>query len=127
MSVGSRLLRLPPELRDAVYHFVALDDRLAFADHIRRPPLLRTCKQLRQEYASIFFAHEFVVFDAYYPETDWWSLVGGKSAKMDLFGRARFIDMAGFCNSLAGAQRHCQKYCNPLTEEEVTTGGRGAC
>lgn len=110
MSGGSRLLLLPPELRDAVYHFVALDDRLAFADHLRRPSMLRICKQLRREYASIFFADDLVAFDAYYAETNEWATVVAKAAKLDLFGRARFVDMAGQVNSPAGAQRYCQRY-----------------
>lgn len=111
MSGGSRLLHLPPELRDAVYHYVALDDRLAFADIIRRPSMLQTCKQVRREYASIFFADDHIAFDAYYVETNGWAAVTSKGAKLDLFGRARFVDMAGLVNSPAAAQRYCQKYC----------------
>lgn len=104
------LLGLPAELRDEILGFVALDDRIAFADHFRRPSLLQVCKQLREEHASVFFADDLVTFDAYYPETASWCAVAGKAAKMDLFERATgWADMIGIVNSAAGAKRYCQK------------------
>lgn len=115
MAAGSPLLELPAELLDEVYHYVALNDRLAFADRTSRLPLLRTCRQLREEYATIFFAGDFVKMDAYYPETDSWCAVIDNAAKMDLFCRARFVDMAGKVNSRAGAQRHCQNVSECMT------------
>lgn len=112
-------MRLPAELRDEIYHFVALNDCFVFADHVHRPSLLQACRQLREEYACVFFADGLVAFDEYHLETDAWSVVLGKTAKMDVFARSLFVDMAGLVNSLAGAQRYCQKRCERTASPHV--------
>ncbi|KAK5122619.1 hypothetical protein LTR85_003882 [Meristemomyces frigidus] len=55
---ASPLLKLPPELRNQIYYFAALDAIPAHADyHAPKPPaLLTVSRQIRQEFSSLYFS-----------------------------------------------------------------------
>ncbi|KAK3677649.1 hypothetical protein LTR78_002499 [Recurvomyces mirabilis] len=65
---NSRLLRLPPELRNRIYGLVLLDEvqefRFSFHHYPTYPPVLQVCQQIRHEALCIYFrsAHfEFII------------------------------------------------------------------
>ncbi|KAK4561046.1 hypothetical protein LTR86_005001 [Recurvomyces mirabilis] len=65
---NSRLLRLPPELRNRIYGLVLLDEvqefRFSFHHYSTYPPLLQACQQIRHEALCIYFRSadfEFII------------------------------------------------------------------
>lgn len=59
------LLTLPPELRNSIYRYV-LVPRGSFMitkDNYMQPPLLRTCRQLRQEASGIYYEENYFKID----------------------------------------------------------------
>lgn len=66
----SRLLALPAELRNKIYHFSLVDeDEIFITSELKPPSLLSTCRQVRNEALQIYyfansFAHEIKNCDA---------------------------------------------------------------
>lgn len=67
---GSRLLSLPPELRNNIYHLVLVEPRAIVIDDQRPPPpepgLLSVCKQIRSEAIGVYFKanlFRFIIHD----------------------------------------------------------------
>jgi hypothetical protein len=56
-------LDLPPELRNRIYDLVFSEFKLELVLSATqpRPPLLRTCRQIRQEASSLYYARSFLV------------------------------------------------------------------
>lgn len=102
------LLVLPAELRIRVYKYVVIGDLQTFADKMSKPGLLKTSRQLREEYSDVFFSDEALKIDAYYGEGDAWHQVRGKQAKRAIFEECIFTDLLDFW-SLASARRYCQR------------------
>jgi hypothetical protein len=63
-SVG--FLSLPPELRNRIYDLVLgeFDIELVLSKSQPRPPLLRTCRQIRAEASMLYYARTFLVTSA---------------------------------------------------------------
>ncbi|KAK5117159.1 hypothetical protein LTR85_008927 [Meristemomyces frigidus] len=59
----SRLLALPPELRDEIYRFALVEEKIVVdATRHTTPGVLRTCRQIRKEASPIFYRENaFVV------------------------------------------------------------------
>ena len=104
----SPLLRLPVELRCQIYDFVVPSDLQSFADRMATPGLLKTSKQIRDEYSDVFFGSEFLKLDAYFGEVGVWQQVKTKQVKRAIFETSIFTDMSEFW-SLASARRYCQR------------------
>lgn len=102
----SQFLALPAELRNRCYEFLVLSDLQAFADNAIRPALLKSSRQLANEYSGIFFDSELLKFDSYAGET--WQQIRNKQAKRHIFETGVFMDMLDFW-SLASARRYCQR------------------
>ncbi|KAK5127348.1 hypothetical protein LTR85_006687 [Meristemomyces frigidus] len=63
---SSRLLSLPPEMRNRIYRAVLVEDgiRIEAPNHIPLPPaLLQTCRQIRRECRGIFLKENEFMFD----------------------------------------------------------------
>lgn len=63
-TMASRLLQLPPELRNIIYRrAVVTSNKIRIkSDCIREPPLLLVCKQIRQEACDLYYyENEFTV------------------------------------------------------------------
>lgn len=99
-------LALPAELRLLCYELVVDDDLHQFAASFRKPSLLHVCRQLRNEYAGVFF--NGVTIDSYYHETACWVPVSGKAAKMAIVEQCKFTHLVSY-SSLASAQRYCER------------------
>ena len=58
--------KIPPELRNVIYHYLLPTDETfyhGYSDHVKPPPLLQVCRQIREEASAIYYAeNEFVVF-----------------------------------------------------------------
>lgn len=102
------LLSLPPELRNQIYDEVVVDDLFRFAATFGLPPLLKVCKQLRDEYCGVFFSDENLTLNAYYHETGCWDIITGKWQKLYLIERCLFKHLVSY-SSLASAQRYCER------------------
>jgi len=62
----SPLLRLPPELRNAIYSYVLVDPpEVLVTNHWRPPALLSMSKQVRREALKIYFAENIFRIDMY--------------------------------------------------------------
>ena len=60
------LLRLPPELRNAIYSYVLVDPpEVLVTNHWRPPALLSMSKQVRREALKIYFAENIFRIDMY--------------------------------------------------------------
>jgi hypothetical protein len=68
----SSLLTLPAELRTRIYECHLPDALAVFADTTEPPTLLQTSRQLRSEFADVFYGSECLKLDAYYSNTDAW-------------------------------------------------------
>lgn len=55
---GSRLLQLPPELRNMIWEYAVVDSRIITIDTngLQEPSLLTTSKEIRQEAVTIFYS-----------------------------------------------------------------------
>ncbi|KAK4545262.1 hypothetical protein LTR36_003442 [Oleoguttula mirabilis] len=62
---NSRFLKLPPELRNRIYYLAALDALPAHIDfQTQLPPgLLTTCRQIRDEFASIYLSDAIMTLE----------------------------------------------------------------
>jgi hypothetical protein len=105
----SSLLTLPAELRIRIYECHLPDALAVFADTTEPPTLLQTSRQLRSEFADVFYGSEYLKLDAYYSNTDAWCPLAAASAKRAVLEGARIQlkDLADFW-SLASARRYCQ-------------------
>jgi len=56
---SSRLLQLPPELRNRIYEHAVFDNVVMITPSLKQPSLLHSCKQIREEALGIFYANEF--------------------------------------------------------------------
>lgn len=104
------LLALPAELRIAVYDMVVADDLRRFAHSFSLPALLRTCRQVRNEYVDVFCSDAHLTINAYYSETGMWSAVTGATAKLAVIARCSATHLVRY-SSLASAQRDCERVC----------------
>ena len=105
----SSILTLPAELRLRIYEYHLPDALAVFADTTEPPTLLQTSRQLRSEFADVFYGSECLKLDAYYSITDTWCPLAAASAKRAVLAGARIQlkDLADFW-SLASARRYCQ-------------------
>lgn len=64
-GTGSRLLDLPPELRNRIYYYTALDavGRHASNPRYGAPGLLAVCRQVRQEFSSLYFSDAIMTME----------------------------------------------------------------
>lgn len=61
----SRLLQLPPEIRNRIYEAVLLKyEMVDILRGTRVPPVLRTCHQIRYEASGIYYARTILVISA---------------------------------------------------------------
>lgn len=104
-------LALPPEIRNTIYEHLLPSTLATFADNLQPPGLVQTNRQLRAEFASVFYASESLRLDAYYTATDSWCALTDARAKRVVLENAgtqgEFKDLADFW-SLASARRYCQ-------------------
>lgn len=117
---SSPFLALPPELRNRIYDFALLADVERFAETPRIPTLLGVCRQVRHEYAGVFYGTNRVKLDAYYGETDSWCEVRGGKAKQAVLEHATFLDLFEFW-SLASARRYCQRNSRENVQKGLVT------
>jgi hypothetical protein len=105
----SSLLTLPAELRIRIYECHLPDALAVFADTTVPPTLLQTSRQVRSEFADVFYGSECLKLDAYYSNTDAWCPLAGATAKRAVLEGAKIQlkDLADFW-SLASARRYCQ-------------------
>jgi hypothetical protein len=105
----SALLNLPAELRNSIYEHYLPYALATYADTLRPPALLQVSRQVRREFASVFYSSECLKLDVYYSSTDSWCLLAGAGAKRAVLERKEIDlkDLADFW-SLASARRHCQ-------------------
>ena len=122
----SSLLSLPAELRIRIYEFHLPDALAVFADTTILPTLLRTSRQLRSEFADVFYGSECLKLDAYYSNTDTWCPLAEASAKRAVLEDARIQlkDLADFW-SLASARRYCQHVAGDRGRGIVTVMAKG--
>lgn len=108
-SQPARLLSLPAELRNKIYEHHLPDSLAAYADNLRPPPLLQVSRQVRREFAGIFYSSECLKLDVYYSSTDSWCPLAEAQAKRAVLAsqEMELKDLADFW-SLASARRHCQ-------------------
>jgi len=66
---ASRLLTLPPEIRNTIYHYrlssnstIALRSSLHGGKKCPEPSLLRTCHQIRSEATAVYYANNSFLF-----------------------------------------------------------------
>lgn len=122
----SSLLSLPAELRIRIYECHLPDALAVFADTTILPTLLRTSRQLRSEFADVFYGSECLKLDAYYSNTDTWCPLAEASAKRAVLEDARIQlkDLADFW-SLASARRYCQHVAGDRGRGIVTVMAKG--
>jgi hypothetical protein len=103
------LLNLPAELRNTIYEHHLPHALTTYADTLHPPALLQVSRQVRREFASVFYGSECLKLDIYYSSTDiWCPLVDARAKRAVLESKEiRFKDLADFW-SLASARRHCQ-------------------
>ncbi|KAK3710461.1 hypothetical protein LTR37_010304 [Vermiconidia calcicola] len=61
---GSRMEALPAELRTLIYQFALTEDgEIAITRHLKQPPLLRTCRQVRNEALQLWYTSNTFYID----------------------------------------------------------------
>jgi hypothetical protein len=105
----STLLSLPAELRNRIYEHVLSDALATYADTLHPPTLLQVSRQVKREFAGIFYSSECLKLDVYYSSTDSWCPLAEARAKRAVLEskEMQVKDLANFW-SLASARRHCQ-------------------
>lgn len=87
LATTSRLLKLPAELRNQIYHFALVEDEpVRVSDprlHRRREPsLLSVCRQIRDESTEIYYgANNFAADDTYHCKS-FLTAIGAQKAAM---------------------------------------------
>ena len=106
---SSALLNLPAELRNAIYEHHLPHALAAYADTLHPPALLQVSRQIRREFAAVFYSSDCLKLDIYYSGTDTWCPLVEARAKRAVLERQeiKLKDLADFW-SLASARRHCQ-------------------
>ena len=108
MRGESHLLALPAELRMRIYDYVTMGDLQTFVDKMTKPSLLKTSRQIREEYPDIFFSNEALKVDAFYGAAGEWHQIRNQQTKRAIFEDCIFTDLLEFW-SLASARRYCQR------------------
>lgn len=108
-QVYSPLLNLPAELRNTIYEHHLPQALDTYADTLRPPALLQVSRQIRREFAGVFYGSDSLKLDVYYNSTDSWCPLPDARAKRAVLEsqEIELKDLADFW-SLASARRHCQ-------------------
>lgn len=85
------MFKLPRELRDKIYEYAVYSNDngrcvVTRKDGIREPPLLLTCKTIREEAIEVFYGvnNFYIVILAFHPAA--WVLYGHKKQSLELQG-----------------------------------------
>lgn len=122
---GSALLKLPPELRNRIYEYVLISsEHVVVHTHEKHswsaPPLLQTCRKMRDEAAGIYYGGNTFECGTILPElfvSDWLIHIGKKQQSII---RRLCINEQGFDHDEAVVAAFAlREYADQLAEEGV--------
>lgn len=105
---ASPFLRLPRELRDAIYEYAILNDLDTFSEDLTKPSLLRVGRQIHDEYADCLFNGNVLRVETFSGQPPSWTSVQSKDEKQKIFENCVFRNLTDFW-SLGSARRFCQR------------------